>query len=357
MNITTGIVNTGGGGFGGYTRYVGVLPSDYASHTSTELVHTGANYSLTPCITTCNAMPTCSGFAVTGGQGSGQGNSSSSSSSAGWDWRRPVTCDLYTTVVARLVDARCDSGKQFTAFFQKPNGAPPTPPPPPPADVPYQQFAGLLPLYRTSVLQTVTCNGNVSVCRAACDGDRACVGYALIGCQPEAPGTVCWTYAAAAASSLTQDLIDNACYYQKPGVPDVPVIPEPAPIPPDQPTCGPPPPPGCTYGCKFGASEWSDGTPAFNCKIRKLAWDYGRQLHPQYNQFEDLYYALGLNVRAAAAAAASAGSSLVISSLLDSHFSVMNFFLSFFSFLLSPFNHRHALLLLLLPHPPPQTKG
>ena len=235
MNITTGTVIGGGGDLGGYTRYVGVLPSNYASHASTHLVPTGNNYSLMPCITACNAVPTCSGFAVSGGAANG------SISSGGWDWLKPTTCDLYTTVIARLVDARCDSGKQFTAFFENPNRTPPPPPTPPPTPavvVPYQQFAGLLPLHRTTVLQTVPCNGNVSVCRAACDGNSACVGYALVGCQPEAPGAVCWTYSASATPSLTQDLIDHACYYQKPGVADVPVLPEPTPISPDQPTCG-----------------------------------------------------------------------------------------------------------------------
>ena len=58
-----------------------------------------------------------------------------------------------------------------------------------------------------------------------------------------------------------------------------------------------PPIPGCTYpyGCEFGASHWSDGTPEFNCKMRKLAWEFGKQKRRDYAQFEDLYYALGLN--------------------------------------------------------------
>jgi hypothetical protein len=42
-------------------------------------------------------------------------------------------------------------------------------------------------------------------------------------------------------------------------------------------------------------SQWSDGTAEFNCKMRKLAWEFGRQKRPDYSQFADLYYALGLN--------------------------------------------------------------
>lgn len=48
--------------------------------------------------------------------------------------------------------------------------------------------------------------------------------------------------------------------------------------------------------CFYGKPQWSDGTPEFNCKMRNLAWEFGRQKRPDMGQFEDLYHALGLGV-------------------------------------------------------------
>ena len=35
---------------------------------------------------------------------------------------------------------------------------------------------------------------------------------------------------------------------------------------------------------------------SFDCAMRELAYEFGQHLLPQYGDFEDLYYALGLNV-------------------------------------------------------------
>jgi hypothetical protein len=40
---------------------------------------------------------------------------------------------------------------------------------------------------------------------------------------------------------------------------------------------------------------WSSGSREFNCKMRELAYDYGKALMPARAQFADLYFALGLN--------------------------------------------------------------
>eukprot|EP01064_Diplonema_japonicum_P030955 TRINITY_DN539_c0_g1_i1.p1 TRINITY_DN539_c0_g1~~TRINITY_DN539_c0_g1_i1.p1 ORF type:complete len:807 (+),score=265.40 TRINITY_DN539_c0_g1_i1:43-2463(+) len=40
---------------------------------------------------------------------------------------------------------------------------------------------------------------------------------------------------------------------------------------------------------------WSNGPESFNCKMRKLAWEYGQKTVPRLGKFENLYYALGLN--------------------------------------------------------------
>jgi hypothetical protein len=87
--------------------------------------------------------------------------------------------------------------------------------------------------------------------------------------------------------SLVANTLDHACYYSKPGIPDVPAANADAKW-----TCNTP---QCPFGCKFSTSQWSDGTPEFNCKMRKLAWEYGQTVRPDYAQFADLYYALGLN--------------------------------------------------------------
>lgn len=54
------------------------------------------------------------------------------------------------------------------------------------------------------------------------------------------------------------------------------------------------------YSCGIMAdnghiSAWSSGSREFNCKMRKLAYDYGQALLPRYAKFADLYHALGLN--------------------------------------------------------------
>eukprot|EP00755_Sulcionema_specki_P003465 Sspe_Gene.3629::Locus_1210_Transcript_1_1_Confidence_1.000_Length_1933::g.3629::m.3629 len=41
--------------------------------------------------------------------------------------------------------------------------------------------------------------------------------------------------------------------------------------------------------------KWSNGPASFNCKMRKLAYEYGQKALPRYGKFESLYYALGLN--------------------------------------------------------------
>eukprot|EP01061_Rhynchopus_euleeides_P019318 TRINITY_DN3171_c2_g1_i1.p1 TRINITY_DN3171_c2_g1~~TRINITY_DN3171_c2_g1_i1.p1 ORF type:complete len:815 (+),score=298.15 TRINITY_DN3171_c2_g1_i1:44-2446(+) len=50
-------------------------------------------------------------------------------------------------------------------------------------------------------------------------------------------------------------------------------------------------------GACVGPSEaiWSYGPESFNCKMRALAYEYGKKTLPKYGQFEALYYALGLN--------------------------------------------------------------
>lgn len=260
-----------------YVPLAGILPNGVRNRT----VPVGANHSLAPCEAACDALLGCQGFAVDA-----------------WALAPPSSCLLWTEI-ARLVDAPCNlSGTgQLAAFFMKP-GAKPTIPGP----APYLQFAGLMPLHRANTSATITCNGNWSVCTEACDADPLCVGINLLGCSPEAPGPTCWLEHAPSVPSLVANTIDSACYYQKPSVQPVPKErpfkswkchaeggPTPAPGP------SPPPSPGeCAnwypYGCKFGLSQWSDGSPAFNCKMRKLAWEFGRQKRPDYGQFQDLYY-------------------------------------------------------------------
>eukprot|EP00730_Choanoeca_flexa_P018055 TRINITY_DN8757_c0_g1_i1.p1 TRINITY_DN8757_c0_g1~~TRINITY_DN8757_c0_g1_i1.p1 ORF type:complete len:906 (+),score=246.00 TRINITY_DN8757_c0_g1_i1:1-2718(+) len=41
--------------------------------------------------------------------------------------------------------------------------------------------------------------------------------------------------------------------------------------------------------------EDGDVPASFDCAMREYAWEFGKQLLPQYNQFESLFYALGLN--------------------------------------------------------------
>ena len=255
----------------GYVPLAGISPVGLEF----RAVAAGANHSLGPCEAACDAAPGCQGFTVDA-----------------WALARPSSCLLYCDIL-RLVDAPCSpvGTGQLAAFFPKPGGAIPGPPP-------YQQFAGLMPLHRTATSASISCHGNWSVCTDACDADPLCVGINLLGCSPEAPGLTCWLLHATAVPSLVANTVDHACYYQKPSV---------APVPAETPlstwACNdppPPPPPGvCTnwypFGCKFGLSQWSDGSASFNCKMRKLAWEFGRTLRPDYGQFEDLYWALGLN--------------------------------------------------------------
>ena len=243
----------------------------------------GANRSLSPCEAACDALQGCQGFTVDA-----------------WALAPPSSCVLWTEIV-RLVDAPCTSGRpgpgQLAAFFMNPDAQPAIPGP-----APYLQFAGLMPLHRANTSATISCNGNWSVCTEACDNDSLCVGVNLIGCSPEAPGSTCWLEHEPSVPSLVANTIDNACYSQKPSVPPVPAHrplttwkchaaggPTPAPGPP-----APAPPGECAdwypFGCKFGLSQWSDGSASFNCKMRKLAWEFGRQKRPDYGQFEDLYY-------------------------------------------------------------------
>ena len=91
--------------------------------------------------------------------------------------------------------------------------------------------------------------------------------------------------------SLAANVEDAACYYQRPGVADVPAV-----RPAGAWSCNDDVYPQCPWGCEFEKSRWSDGTPEFNCKMRKLAWEFGQQLRPDYAGFEDLFHALGLNV-------------------------------------------------------------
>jgi arylsulfatase A-like enzyme len=257
-----------------YTRLVGVLPSNSSVKAGAQ-VAVGIGFSVEPCVKACDGIAACSGFAVMG-QNPGE-------------YLEPVWCQMYEQV-AWLENVPCKSDEQYSAFFMKPGAAIPGP-------IPYQQFAGLMPAHRSAVTQKIPCDGKVEACTAACAADSKCVGFALPGCQPEAAGAVCWTYHAGAVPSLQQNLVDNACYYQKPGVRDVPLPPAPNRPTSDHFRCGPPSPapPDCTWGCKFGASQWSDGTPTFNCKMRKLAWEFGQKLMPRMQTFEDLYWALGLN--------------------------------------------------------------
>ena len=251
---------------------MGVQPASNSSAIAVVPVGPHPNWAL-PCENKCNGDTTCLGFSV-----------------SSWLVAAPRSCRLYSRI-DRLEEVPCggrhanQSAAQLAAFFVKPGSAIPGP-------APYQQWAGQMPLHRAQTAAQLTCNGNFTVCTDACNADALCVGINLLGCAPEDPGEHCWTLHAAAVPSLIPNVLDHACYYQKPGTPAVP-----AGRPLKQWTCATSPPPGCIYpyGCKFGQSQWSDGTAEFNCKMRKLAWDFGRQARPDLGLFEDLYFALGLN--------------------------------------------------------------
>ena len=261
MHVTTGVVRAQPSTGIRYPKLMGVLP--FRPHNSSgRRVSVGGNHSLQPCVAACDATPGCQGFAPN-------------------SWGANMTsCQLYSNI-GRLVQASCDSGAaQFLPFFSNPDATIPVP-------APYQQFAGLMPLHRAVVAAALACNGDLSICTSTCDADPLCVGFQLAGCSPEKPGPSCWTMHREGAPSLVTNTLDHACYYQKPGVADVPAETASSAW-----TCSTP---QCTFGCKFRQSQWSDGTPEFNCKMRKLAWQYGQKLRPDYSQFADLYYALGLN--------------------------------------------------------------
>ena len=274
------------------------------SITPTGRVSPGANHPLSPCVAACDAASTCVGFSVANAYAASQ-------------------CQLHTAAdFTALVDVPCADGArlelhrslqageappapdtpavvlpappplaqtQFAAFFSKPGAASPGKPP-------YQQFAGLMPLDRTKTVATISCDNNVTVCTESCDADPLCVGFKLLTCSPEAPGATCWLVHTEDVPSLVANTVDHACYYAKPSAPAMPTA-----TPAASWTCKVPPVPPqghdvCPYpGCKFDKSQWSDGTPEFNCKMRKLAWEFGQQKRPDYMQFADLYYALGLN--------------------------------------------------------------
>ena len=206
-----------------------------------------------------------------------------------WAMGPPTTCQLHTQV-DRLVDAPCaPSSSQLAAFFLKPGSEPASHP------LPYQQFAGRMPSDRVNTAAVINCDGNATIAFEACDADPLCIGVNLLGCSVEAPGSTCWTVHKEAAPTLVPNTIDHACFYLKPNSSAPP-----APLPPPKSwACQRESnlPPSCTYpyGCEFMSSRWSDGTPAFNCKMRLLAWQFGREKRPDYGLFEDLYYALGLN--------------------------------------------------------------
>ena len=244
-----------------YTRLMGVLPSNNNSSLSGPPIATGTNRSLRPCEAACDALPSCQGFSV-----------------GSWLLSAPRTnssCWLHAHI-EQLEDAPCGPGSpapaasaaQLSAFFSKVGGTGI------PGPAPYQQFAGLMAAQRGNTAATVRSNGNWSMCTDACDADSLCVGIQLFGCSPEAPGPFCWTLHAGAVPSLVANTLDHACYYQKPGAPDVPVA-EPL----KTWTChsfAPPPPlPPPPYGGGACADSW-DCSLAGECVSGKCVCD------PQY---------------------------------------------------------------------------
>ena len=101
-------------------------------------VPVGSNHSLEPCVTACNATTSCIGFSVA-------------------DAYAPDSCSLHhsngTNASAALTDVACrpaEPRSQFAAFFSKPGAAIP-------GKLPYQQFAGLMPLDRAKTAARITC--------------------------------------------------------------------------------------------------------------------------------------------------------------------------------------------------------
>ena len=85
----------------------------------------------------------------------------------------PSSCKLHGHIDRPLIDAPCgltpaSKAAQFGAFFTK---SPPAPGAAIPRPVPYQQFAGLMSPLRTATAATVSTNGSLSTCVAACDAD------------------------------------------------------------------------------------------------------------------------------------------------------------------------------------------
>lgn len=234
---------------GSYTRLAGVMPLRNKGSALGVPILLEGNHSLKPCMTACDAAAdSCQGFSVDS-----------------WATKPPSSCQLHSHI-DRLVNAPCDlPAAQLSAFFVSPHSVA--------ADLaaPYEQFAGLVPLhYRTSAAARINIMGDLSVCTAACDSDPLCVGITLEGCSPEAPGPTCQTFHQAAVPSLVANTAknDHACYYHKYVDRQLELA---RPVP--EWSCSAP---HCTFGCKFGQSQWSDGTPEFNCKMRRLAWEFGR---------------------------------------------------------------------------------
>ena len=251
-----------------YAKLAGVIPVEA---TSGRNISVGANSSLAPCVAVCDATESCEGFTVNT-----------------WATAPPASCRLFSNATA-LVDAPCDAATakaraaQLAAAFVKPVAG---------TAVPYQQWAGLMSPLRAKTAATIAINHNFSMCVEACDADPLCVGFQLAGCSPDAPGPECWTMHAASVPSLEANVLDAACYYSKPGSVDIPAA-----TPTANWTCGDacPHSAGCPKRPRVFDSGWSNGTASFNCKMRRLAWEFGQHLRPDYKQFADLYYALGLN--------------------------------------------------------------
>eukprot|EP01052_Picozoa_sp_SAG31_P002049 SAG31_NODE_69_length_28130_cov_15.318219_2_plen_950_part_00 len=255
-----------------YVKLSGVVPSEA---TMGNNISTGTNHSLSPCVAACDVTQSCQGFTVDS-----------------WSIAPPSICRLFFNATG-LIDAPCGLASaearalQLSAVFVKPNAAGLHRP------WPYQQFAGLMSPDRAKTAREISCNGNMSICINACDADPLCVGFQLASCSPEAPGPKCWTMHAPSVSSLGANVLDSACYYSKPEMTfDIPVA-----TPATNWTCGDacPRSPGCPRPPRNFDSGWSNGTATFDCKMRKLAYEFGQQKRPDYSKFADLYYALGLN--------------------------------------------------------------
>ena len=126
--------------------------------------------------------------------------------------------------------------------YQKTKGLPITPEKPPPGVAlvacvytGYTMQTGQIPIDASNFTKP-TVGGTDSVCQAACDEDKSCLGYTRVT-TPHAGG--CWLYEAPIAS------LRNApgdFFFQKPGTAPIPAPPPPQPPPPPAPSPPPPPP-------------------------------------------------------------------------------------------------------------------